>query len=1075
MKILKIINSKVRNKLIFGFVFISLFVGVVSYIGLSTIRNIEKDYYLISTKSIPLIQYLEDMKFACVRLVSSASEYAYMQSESKNMSEVSPLEQEGNLIYQSCNSCHKSFSQYEQLTKVSFPELVESTNQVRDFGNRVHIAALEFIEMKKQKISGTGTLEKKEEMEIAEMGFLKAVNHVIDHSNKGLEKVKTHLETTISSSIRNIIFFSGLTFFFSVLIGILYSRSISKPITKLIQLTNDFRKGNLDATIDIKSNDEIGLLGKSFNEMARKIKLLISQLEDEVKLTKQVGESLKKSNQQIKLILEVAGEGIFGLDVEGNLTSVNPMASKMLGYEVDELLGKHSHTLLHQSYQDGTSYPEEKCAIYETLHDGNSHYGEDYYWKKDGTGFPIVFSSLPIIEKEIIAGAVVTFNDITDRKRAEIENQVMYEITHGVTTSDSLDEMLKLIHKSLSKVVYAENCFVALYDQNTRLFSFPFFVDKFDPTPEPVAMHKSCTTYVFRKEKSLLLTQKLFDQLVEQDEVELVGTNSPSWIGVPLQTPVRTIGVLVLQHYEKENIYSERDVKFLDTIGSQIALVIERKVAEEALRESEVKLKVILESTADGILAVDSTGKIIKTNKRFAELWRIPQFLVNSEDDNALLNFVLDQLIDPEEFISKVKKLYNSTDEDLDQLHFKDGRIFERFSKPLLMNDSSIGRVWSFRDITEHIRAVETLRESEDRFRNLVENISDVFFTADRNGKLIYCSPNFFIQTNFLPKDIYGKSYLRFVAPVDRKKVFEFFAEQIKNNMLDLKVDFRAIRKDGTFLWVEQNTRIIRDNNGKVEQFRIVVRDITERKRWEEEIKKRNEQLSELIAVKDKFFTIIAHDLKSPLQGLLGLSEILAIGDEDFSKAELTEYGNSLYQSASNLFKLIENLLEWAQMQRGSRKFTPQELNLLNVTLHNIETIKYRAVQKGITIVNEIQSTERVYADEKMVDTVLRNLLSNAVKFTRRGGKVIIETKRTDTNMLEVSISDTGIGMSEKYIQKLFKIEEKVGSKGTDDEPSTGLGLLLCKEFVEKNGGKIWLESKENEGSTFYFTLPKVN
>ena len=364
MNLLEIINSKIRNKLIFGFVFISLFVGLVSYIGLSTIWHIEGDYKLISTKSIPILQHLEDMKFACVRLISSTSEFAYIQTESQNKLELSPLEQENNLIHQSCNSCHKSFSQYEQIVKESFPELKQHTNKIRNAGGIIHIAALEFIEMKKLKISGAEPLEKKDEMEIDETEFLRIIDNVINLTNKKLEEEKKQLETTISLSLRNILIVSGLTFFLSVLIGILYSRSISKPIIKLTLLADDFRKGNLDATTDINSGDEIGVLGRSFNEMSRKIKLLISQLEEKVKLTKQVGESLKKSNHQIKLILEVAGDGIFGLDLEGNLTSVNPMASKLLGYEIDELLGKHSHTLIHHSYQDGKPFPSEKCSIY---------------------------------------------------------------------------------------------------------------------------------------------------------------------------------------------------------------------------------------------------------------------------------------------------------------------------------------------------------------------------------------------------------------------------------------------------------------------------------------------------------------------------------------------------------------------------------------------------------------------------------------------------------------------------------------------------------------------------------------
>ncbi len=1179
LKILKIINSKIRNKLIFGFIFISLFVSVVSYICFNTIRQIENDYNHISTRSIPIIQHLEDMKFASLQLTYSASEFAYIQTESKEKLEVSPLEQKNNPIQQSCKSCHYAFEQFEKLVKETHSDLIESSIEIRDIGNKVHIDALEFIEMKKQNISGTRALEKLEEMEFSKMNFLRVVDHAMDHTNNKLEEEKAQLVSTISSSLRNIIVFSGLTFFLSVLIGILYSRSISKPITKLIRVTDDFRKGNLDAKIDIKSIDEIGTLANAFNNMAHVLKTSTAKIQlekyrfqqlyenapigiallskddriiqinktflsifnyplEEIKGKKldelivpseyfkeavalstdalQNGISEKETIRKRKdgslinvhaygvpIIIEgeIAGlyklyeditqrkqseealrfqneimtnmtEALYVVRLEDNvIVYANSNFEQMFGYEKNELLVKHVSIINAPTEKR----PEETA---EEIRDGiiknNFWRGEVNNIKKDGTPF-WCYANVSVFDHSTFGKVFVSFHtDITERKRAELEQQVLFDITQGITTTSNLDGLLNLMYCSLKKVIYADNCFVALHDQNTGLFSFPLFVDKFDSTPEPVTLHKSCSSYIFRTNKPLLLYQELFDRLVEQNEVELIGTNSPSWIGVPLKTPSRTIGVLVLQHYEKENVYDEHDIRFLESIGNQVAIVIERKQAEVALRDSEVKLKVILESTADGILAVDDKGKIIKTNGRFAELWHIPQSLANSGNDSALLNFVLDQLIDPEEFISQVKKLYNSTNEDLDFLHFKDGRIFERFSTPLLMHDSSLGRVWSFRDITDRIRSEETLRESEDRFRNLVENISDVFFIANEDGKLSYCSPNFFTQTNFLPQDVMNKSYIRFVIPDDRKKIIEFYSEQIKNNVLDAKVDFRALRKDGTCMWVEQNTRFVRDDNGKVIQYRIVVRDITERKLWEEEVKKHNEQLSKINAEKDKFFSIIAHDLKSPFLGLLGLSEMLAMEDEEFTKEELLKFGKGIYKSTSTLFKLIENLLEWAQMQRGIIKFVPKELNLSSIILQNLEINYQRASQKEIEIINEISETQKVFADEKMLDSIIRNLLSNAIKFTRRKGKVVIRSKKISAELVEVLISDTGIGMSEENIKKLFKIEEKVGSIGTEGESSTGLGLLLCKEFVEKNGGTIWVESQEGKGSRFSFSLKNV-
>jgi PAS domain S-box-containing protein len=188
-----------------------------------------------------------------------------------------------------------------------------------------------------------------------------------------------------------------------------------------------------------------------------------------------------------------------------------------------------------------------------------------------------------------------TVEDITDYKRAELERQVNFEIIRGVNVTDNLDDLLRLIHLALKKVLYTENCFVALYEPATEMFHFPFFVDQFDVAPPPQQVGRSCTAYVYRTGRAMLIPQKAFDKLAEQGEVELVGTPSPSWLGVPLRTPAATIGVLVVQHYENENAYTERDLEFLGSVGGQIALAIERKRAEEKVRESEARLRVLVE------------------------------------------------------------------------------------------------------------------------------------------------------------------------------------------------------------------------------------------------------------------------------------------------------------------------------------------------------------------------------------------------------------------------------------------------------------------------------------------------
>lgn len=242
--------------------------------------------------------------------------------------------------------------------------------------------------------------------------------------------------------------------------------------------------------------------------------------------------------------------------------------------------------------------------------------------------------------------------------------------------------------------------------------------------------------------------------------------------------------------------------------------------------------------------------------------------------------------------------------------------------------------------------------------------------------------------------------------------------------------------------------------------------------RQSQEVKNRNGELVKLNAEKDKFLSIIAHDLKSPFNGWLGLTEIFANDIKSFAPEKLQEIGKELFNSASNIYKLLENLLEWSLAQKGSLEFNPKDIELSLIVSQVVSNMSTIPKQKQIKIVNQITKTQTIYADEKMLNTVIRNLLYNAIKFSNRGGKIILRADSPSKKIVEISVIDNGVGIAYKDIVRLFKIEEKVNNKGTEGELSTGLGLLLCKEFVEKHGGEIWVESEIDKGSTFTFSLP---
>jgi len=256
-------------------------------------------------------------------------------------------------------------------------------------------------------------------------------------------------------------------------------------------------------------------------------------------------------------------------------------------------------------------------------------------------------------------------------------------------------------------------------------------------------------------------------------------------------------------------------------------------------------------------------------------------------------------------------------------------------------------------------------------------------------------------------------------------------------------------------------------------EFFVAVFDvITSRKKADADILSRNKQLQEMNAEKDKFFSIIAHDLRAPFNGFLGLTKIMAEELPSMTLEEIQKVALHMRKSATNLFYLIENLLEWSLLQRGIINYNPEQFSLVPKIFESLRPAMDAALKKGIEFIYEVHEDLDVWADIQMIQTIIRNLASNAVKYTPAGGRVSLSVSKTEHNDIEVSMRDTGIGLSDEMIAKLFNLNENINRKGTEGEPSTGLGLIICKELVDKHGGTIRAESEVGNGSLFSFTIP---
>ncbi|MCO5251102.1 MAG: HAMP domain-containing histidine kinase [Candidatus Kapabacteria bacterium] len=247
----------------------------------------------------------------------------------------------------------------------------------------------------------------------------------------------------------------------------------------------------------------------------------------------------------------------------------------------------------------------------------------------------------------------------------------------------------------------------------------------------------------------------------------------------------------------------------------------------------------------------------------------------------------------------------------------------------------------------------------------------------------------------------------------------------------------------------------------------------------QKKLNRQYDELKEMNITKDKFFSIIAHDLKNPISSFLSVSDFLVGRFNDLTKDEIREFLDEVHISAKNVYELLENLLLWSRSQRGLLQYNPMVLDLKTLIVNNIDLLRINAEAKEIQLTCKIHNQYQVYSDPNMLNTILRNLITNATKFTSEGGKINVLATDYDDNpeFCCIMVADTGIGISEQDMKKLFNLENSFSTNGTKDEKGTGLGLILCRDFVSLHKGKIWVESQLGKGSTFYFTIPlaKIN
>lgn len=361
-------------------------------------------------------------------------------------------------------------------------------------------------------------------------------------------------------------------------------------------------------------------------------------------------------------------------------------------------------------------------------------------------------------------------------------------------------------------------------------------------------------------------------------------------------------------------------------------------------------------------------------------------------------------------------------------------------------------------------------KERENYYNTILNNIGDPVFLKDEESRLLFVNDAFCKLFGLSKVEIIGKTLAEDVDSEESESFLRIDKQVLSDGIENINEESLTVRDEEARMISTRKSRYI-NSDGK--RFLIgIIRDITDRYNAEKALKKSEAELKELNAKKDKLFSIIAHDLRNPLHNILGLSEILKEKFNESGDEETEKYLSFINSSAKNTFILLENLLNWAKSETNQLIFNPKNLIFSDVISEIIELEKALAKTKNISLKYFSLVDIVVYADENMLKTILRNLISNAIKFTAFGGYVrVFAVSKIDH--VEITISDDGIGMNKEKIKGLFNIYSNTTTLGTSSEKGSGLGLILCKEFVEKHQGKIWVESEN--GCDFKFTLPFKN
>jgi PAS domain S-box-containing protein len=784
----------------------------------------------------------------------------------------------------------------------------------------------------------------------------------------------------------------------------------------------------------------------------------------DVTAKKEAEEAVREKTEEFNTFFDVALDLLCIADTSGTFRKVNVTWEKTLGYAIDELEGKSFLGFVHPDDIPGTLQAIEQLSSRKEVtgftnryrcRDGSYRWIE---WRSFPAGDLIYAAARDMTERLAVEealrereGAYRALFDDSPAGLIEVDTSQPVAYIEGLRESGVRDFALYFDdHPEIGRECYSRFRFLRINKAALDMYG----VEDLDGFASGATRYLRETPPAVFKEGFLTLAEKRRGYEREQTRVRRDGS---------------TISVhskwTVLSGYEQtygRMIFCDQDIT-------------ERKKAEEDLRGKAAFLEAVVNSSLDGILVNDNVWNNLFVNRRTAELWKVPQRIVDEGDQEEWRRHVDSMVKDRERFARQITYFRDHPDETLhDELELVDGTVLERYSSAALGKDGRhYGMVWAFRDITERKLAERAIAESEERFRTAIENSND-------GVAIISGQKHLYVNRRWLeifgydsPDEVVGRAApIMVLHPDDRDVVRSYREARARGEEAPTRYAFRAIKKSGEVVHVD--TSISPGSYHGEPVFFSFVRDISALRQGEEELRKARDAAEQAARAKSEFLANMSHEMRTPMNAVVGLTRLALKTDP---LPQLRDYLTKIDSSARILLGIINNVLDFSKIEARKLTINVTGFHLGKLMKEVTDIFAFEAEGKGLRLVTRAAPDvpEVVVGDPLRVSQVLVNLLGNAVKFTDSGTiTVTADTLEREEGkaVLHLSVRDTGIGMSQKQKEKLFQPFTQIDSSTTRRHGGTGLGLSISRELVRLMGGEIAVESAPGEGSIFSFTVP---